>query len=82
MKTNTGVHSYFILLIVICLNEPTEDTSELTLSISRDETSLEPPNGLQHIQYSATKLGTAQCSELHMLGIPNEADRPNMRPCS
>ena len=59
MSTNISVHSYFILLIVICLSEPTEAPSVLMLSPCRDETSLEAPNGLQHIQYDAAKLGTA-----------------------
>ena len=58
IRANTSVHSNFMMFIVIHLSEPTEAPSVLMLWPSGDETSLEAPNGLQHIHYYAAKLGT------------------------
>ena len=47
---------------LIHLSQPSEAPSVLMLWPSRDEISIEAPNGLQHIQYGAAKLGTAHLS--------------------
>ena len=46
-------------LNMICLSELIEAPFMDMPSPSREKTLLEAPNGLQHIQYSAGKLGTA-----------------------